>query len=321
MYDLVSVGDTALDVFLMLHEATVSCQLNAPACQLCVNYSDKIPVEKVVDVPGVGTAPNLAVGSARLGLNVGLYTVVGDDAAGKQGFDVFKKEKVSTALVKIDKKARTDYSSVISFKGERTILTYQVPRKYKLPACKTKWLFLASLSDGHKALHQQIIKKVKKEKIKLAFNPGANELREGVERLKPILAVTDILFLNKEEVWQLLGKVEDTKFMLRKLMELGPRIVVVTDGSNGAYCFDGMNVYFQGVFDVKVLEKTGAGDAFATGFLNALINKCDVKDALRWGAANAGSVVEKIGAQAGLLTKNGVLKFLKNNPEPQAKII
>jgi len=321
MYDLVSVGDTAMDVFLMLHEATVSCQLNAQACQLCVNYSDKIPVEKVVDVPGVGTAPNLVVGSARLGMNTALYTIVGNDAAGKQSLENFKKEKVATGLVKTDKTARTDYSSVISFKGERTILTYQVPRKYKLPTFKSKWIFLASLSDGHKALHQQIIKKVKKEKVQLAFNPGAHELREGVERLKPVLAVTDILFLNKEEVWQLLGKVEDTKYMLRKLMEFGPRLVVVTDGSNGAYCFDGMNTYFQGVFDVKVLEKTGAGDAFATGFLVATLNGCSVKHALRWGAANAGSVVGKIGAQAGLLTKKEILKFLKNNPEPQAKLI
>ncbi len=321
MYDLVAVGDTALDVFLMLHEATVNCQINTQACQLCVNYSDKIPVEKVVDVPGVGTAPNCAVGASRLGLRSAIYTVLGNDAAGKQSIDVFKKEKVSPVLVKIDKTTRTDFSSVISFKGERTILTYQAPRKYKMPPCKTKWVFLASLSDGHKMMHRQIINKVKTEKIKLAFNPGANELREGLDSLKPLLKVTDVLFLNKEEVWQLLGKAEDIKFMLRKLMQLGPNIVVVTDGSKGAYCFDGNNFYFQGIFDVKVLEKTGAGDAFASGFLSALINGACIKDSLRWGAANAGSVVEKIGAQAGLLNEKGILKFLKNNPEPQVKII
>ncbi len=104
-------------------------------------------------------------------------------------------------------------------------------------------------------------------------------------------------------------------------MELGPRIVVVTDGSNGACCFDGMNVYFQEIFDVPVLEKTGSGDAFACGFLAALMNGLSVKDALRWGSANAGSVVGKIGAQAGLMKKNEIIKFLKNSPEPQAKII
>lgn len=321
MYDLVGVGDTAMDVFLMLHEATVSCQLNAQTCQLCVNYSDKIPVKQVVDVPGVGTAPNCIVGASRFGLKTGLYTILGDDVAGKQSLAVFKKEKVSPTLVKIDKTTRTDYSSVISFKGERTILTYQAPRKYKLPIFETNWLFLASLSEGHKILHREIIRKIKTEKIKLAFNPGANELRDGVESLKTILSVTEVLFLNKEEVWQLLGKIEDIKFMLRRLMELGPRIVVITDGSNGAYCFDGMNVYFQGIFDVPVLEKTGAGDAFACGFLAALANGLNVKQALRWGSANSAAVVQKIGGQAGLLNKKELLKFLKNSPESQAKII
>lgn len=321
MYDLVAVGDTAMDVFLMLHEATVSCQLNAQSCQLCVNYSEKVPVEQVVDVPGVGTAPNCSVGIARFGLRSALYTVLGEDVAGKQSMAVFKKEKISTELVKIEKGTRTDYSSVISFKGERTILTYQMERKYNLPEFKTEWLFLASLSAGHKILHHQIIKKIKTEKIKLAFNPGTNELRDGLEGMEPLLAVTNVLIMNKEEVWQLLGKVNDIKFMMRKLMNLGPRIVVITDGSSGAYCFDGMNVYLQGIFDVPAVEKTGAGDAFASGFLAALLNKLNVKDALRWGAANSASVIQKVGGQTGLLTKKEMLKFLKNNPEPQAKII
>lgn len=321
MYDLVGVGDTAMDVFLMLHEATVSCQLNAQSCQLCVNYSEKVPVEQVVEVPGVGTAPNCSVGMVRLGLQSALYTVLGEDVAGEQSMAVFKKEKLSTELVKTEKGTRTDYSSVISFKGERTILTYQVERKYKLPDFKSEWIFLASLSAGHKMLHRQIIKKIKTEKIKLAFNPGTNELRDGLEGMEPLLAVTNVLIMNKEEVWQLLGKVDDMKFMMRKLMQLGPRIVVITDGSKGAYCFDGMNVYAQGIFDVPALEKTGAGDAFVSGFLAALVNKLNVKEALRWGAANSASVIQKVGGQAGLLNKKSMLKFLKNNPEPQAKII
>ncbi|EKD43914.1 MAG: hypothetical protein ACD_72C00075G0004, partial [uncultured bacterium] len=123
------------------------------------------------------------------------------------------------------------------------------------------------------------------------------------------------------EVWQLLGKSEDMKYMLRQLMQLGPRIVVITDGAKGAYCFDGMNVYFQGIFDLPVLEKTGAGDAFASGFISAVIHGLNVKHALRWGSANAAFVVQKIGGQAGLLTKHQIVKFLKHSPESQAKII
>ena len=94
MYDIFSVGGTALDVFMQIHEASVNCQINTAICQLCMNYAEKIPVEKVINVAGVGTAPNNAVGSARLGMKAALYTIVGDDSAGRDSLAIFKKEKV-----------------------------------------------------------------------------------------------------------------------------------------------------------------------------------------------------------------------------------
>lgn len=321
MYDIVSVGDTAVDMFLMLHEASVKCLLKTEVCQLCMNYAEKIPLQSVKSVPGVGSAPNNAVGSTRLGLKAGLYTTVGGDMAGNESLAVFKKEKVDTKFVKVDKKTLTSYSTVISFQGERTLLNYQVNRKYKLPKFKSKWIFLASLSDGHKFLHRQIVEKVKKDKIKLGFNPGSHELREGLKRLQAVIAVAEVFIVNKEEAWMLVDRTSNMKVLLKSLKEFGPKIVVVTDGANGAYCYDGENFYFQGIFDLPVLEKTGAGDAFATGFMAARIHNLSIQDSLRWGAANSASVVQKIGGQTGLMTKTQMLNFLKMHHEAQGKII
>lgn len=322
MYDILSIGGTALDVFLNIDEATVSCSLNNDVCQLCLNYADKIPVEKLTNVPGVGTAPNNAVGSARLGLKAALYTVVGNDSSGKDSLDVFKKEKVATKYVVVDKKNPTDYSSILSFKGERTLLTFQTPRKYVLPkGIKTKWIFLGALPDGHKDLHKQLIKKIKTEKVKLGYNPGVHELRDGIDGMRELLSVMEVFIVNKQEAWRLVGKDDDEKVLLTKLKKYGPKYVVITDGKKGAYSFDGDNFYHQPIFNQPVLEKTGAGDAFATGFVTALIEGLDLKTALRYGAANSASVVQCIGAQFGLLTKSQMKKFLTQHQESQVRIV
>lgn len=321
MYDIISIGDTTLDVFLQVHDATVNCTLDTKFCQLCVNYSEKIPVQKITEVAGVGSAANTAVGSARLGLKTALYTIIGDDYAGKDSLKVFKQESVATKYIKIDKKNRTDYSTVVSFKGERTILTYHSHKKYSLPVMdKTKWLYLSSLSEGHKLLYSQIVKKVKKEKLKLGFNPGTYELKQGIELLKPMLALTTVFMVNKEEAWKLVGKIEDTKKLLTTFKEFGPEIVIITDGPRGAHAFDGKDFYFQDIFDLPAVERTGAGDAFATAVIAGIINGLDLREALRWGAANAAAVIQKIGAREGLLSKKGMSKFLKEHPEPHAMI-
>jgi len=323
MYDILSIGGTALDVFLQLHEASVNCRLDTDICQLCMNYADKIPVEKITNVAGVGSAPNTAVGSARLGLQAALYTVIGNDSAGKDSLAVFKKEKVVTKYVVVDKKNRTDHSTIISFQGERTLLTFQAPRIFRLPKdIKTKWIFLGALPNGHKILHEQLIKMVKKQGVKLVFNPGAHELREGIEHLKSILAVLEVLIINKEEAWRLLGgKDEDIKLLLIKLKNFGPKIVVITDGKNGAVSFDDQNFYHQSIYNLPVVEKTGAGDAFATGFIAALFYNLDIKEALQWGNANSANVIQHIGAQVGLLDKIKMKNFLARYRDIKPQLI
>jgi sugar/nucleoside kinase (ribokinase family) len=154
----------------------------------------------------------------------------------------------------------------------------------------------------------------------MAFNPGTYQLKLGLEKLRSVFAATTVLFLNKEEAERVLEKKAEIPQLLRDLYKEGPKIVVVTDGQKGSYCFDGKHSYSLGILDFPVVERTGAGDSYATAFVAALAHGEDVATAMRWGSANAGSVVQYVGAQAGLLTKAKILSLLKKYPEFRVRI-
>jgi fructoselysine 6-kinase len=88
-------------------------------------------------------------------------------------------------------------------------------------------------------------------------------------------------------------------------------MVVVTDGKEGSFGYDGKKIYKQGIFPAEVVDMTGAGDGFAVGALAGLIHGKDLPEAMRWGAANGASVVKFIGAQEGLLSYDKMQEVLK----------
>ena len=131
MFDIITIGDATLDVFVEIDEASVLCTLEKENCVLCLSYADKIPVKKLTRVPGVGNAANVAVGSARLGLKTAIYTILGMDQTAKQICQTFKKEKVSQEYVVRDKKNKnSNYSVVINYRTERTILVFHETLAY-----------------------------------------------------------------------------------------------------------------------------------------------------------------------------------------------
>ncbi|MBI5621544.1 carbohydrate kinase family protein [Candidatus Falkowbacteria bacterium] len=321
MFDIISVGDITLDVFLQLEEAKVQCTLNKRECELCINYADKLPVRTITEIPAVGNAANNAVGSARLGLKTAIYCIVGNDASGKSNREVLKQEKVALDYVVTDT-ARSNYSVVLMYQGERTILVYHEPRQYRLPKTKpTKWLYFTSISAGRNGLQGQILTRVKKEKIRLGFNPGTHQLKQGLKALRPIIAASELLIVNWQEAERLVGKQTGIKPLLGALKALGPSIVVITDGEKGAYAFDSTAHYSQATFPCTVVERTGAGDAFATGCIAALVQGKNLPEALRWGTANAYSVIQYIGARQGLLNQARMKKVLQKFKNVQPKRI
>lgn len=308
-FDLISIGDTQYDVFLELEEKTKLFQ-EGDMQYLGVAFPEKIPAKKYTAVPAVGNSANVAIGASRLGLKAAFYTHLGYDNVGKEEFEIFKKEKVAKDYIVWDKEKGSNFSAVLNFQGDRTIIVHHEYRPYKLPKlADAKWVYYSSLAAGHDILHQEIPEYVKKTGAKLAFNPGSFQMREGLETYKELLKVTSVFLVNKQEAQTLLGVEEQSEeALLTQLKSWGPEIVVITDDGNGSFAFDGSNVLHRDIFKVPVVEMTGAGDAYSTGFVCALAYGKTIQEAMTWGAANAASVIQYIGAREGLLKKDELEK-------------
>lgn len=314
MYDFIAIGDSTLDVFLQLSEASLSCQINKEQCLLCLEYAEKIPVDSVTKIAGAGNASNAAVGASRMGLKSAIVSVLGKDEIGKEIMGGWKKEKVSTKYVTFDAKHDTNYSTVLNFKGERTILVHAEKRSYTLPKLDgAKWIYYTSMGPGHERLEKQLLVHLKKNPHQqLCFNPGTKQLRRGLASIKPVVARSDIFIVNKQEAELLLGDGErPIPNLLVALKHLGPKIVVITDGPNGSHATDGDKMWSLGIFSGPVVERTGAGDSYATAFTCAIELGWSIPDAMRAGTANGWSVVQYIGPQKGLLDKNKMRAALK----------
>ena len=321
--DFIAIGDSQLDTFLQIQDATVTCQINKSQCLLCLEYADKIPVSAITHVPGAGNASNAAVGASRLGLKSAMVSVVGSDETGRAIITQWKKEGVQTNNVIIDPKKPTNEATVISFKGERTILTYNQPRTYRLPKLpSTHWIYYTALGNNHATLERELLAHLTKHpEIKLAFNPGTSHFHRGLKALKPVIKHTNVLAVNKEEALRLLEDGErPIANMLMTFHHLGASIVLITDGARGSYVTDGNNSWFCPVFPGTVKEMTGAGDSFTTGFVAALQQKLTIPEAMRVGTANAWSVIQHIGPQAGLLTARSLPAVLQKFKRIQPRI-
>lgn len=292
--NFVCIGDVTQDNFFFVDEASVHCDINKENCTLELKYGEKIPVRRYGTACG-GNAANVATGLARLGIKTELLTTFGGDERGAWLKRQLLSNNVGLENSVMDEKRESNLSGIIVFKTERTILTYHAEGEDLVATIPpAKWIYLSSSAgkDSTK-MHNLVIEQ--KGLAKLAFNPSAGDLRKGKEFLRPVLAVTDVLILNKEEA-EMLGEAEKT----------GPGIVVVTDGMNGAMVFDGQKTTHFDAIPSKVLETTGAGDAFSSGFLTGLFSGENIDVAMRWGMKNASSVVTKLGAQEGLLTRDGI---------------
>ncbi len=322
-YDFVAIGDITTDAFIDLSEkdATVVCDIEGKPCQLMMNFGDKLPYKDVTVVPAVGNSPNAAVSAFRLGLKSALVTNIGHDRNGKDCLDQLRKEGVATDYVKQHEGKITNYHYVLRYGAERTILIKHEEYPYLLPDFGTppKYLYFSSIGETGIDFHFEIADYVKKNpETKLVFQPGTFQLRLGAEKLRELYEVTEIFFCNKEEAMRILGtKEDDIATLLRSMKKLGPKIPVITDGPNGAYTLEpDDSVWFMPMYpDPKEpVDRTGAGDSFASTFTSAIILGLSPAEALTWAPINSMSVVQYVGAQEGLLTREKLEEFLKNAP-------
>lgn len=325
MYDLVTIGDLTIDNFLRIHDAEVSLKHHPDRQQLVIDYGSKIPVDAFFRFPA-GNAPNNAVGASRLGLKTAIYGMVGKDSDGWWIKNELEKEQVAGQFIRTDLKKPTNQSTVLIFQKERSIFVWHQTRQYSLPPLpNTQWLYLTSmgpLGPQLDSIHRQILGFVKSHDLKLAFNPGTYQLQMGRSALRPFTERCEAMFLNKEETQELTGKnTSDIKVLLRALLELGPKVAIVTDGPNGSFAYDGTTYYACGIYDIPAVERTGAGDSYSTGFIAATHYGLPIKEAMRWGTFNAAYVLGQVGGILGLVKKHEMLLLTQEHPELKVKEI
>src|SRR3989344_6122173 len=317
-FDIITIGDSTIDTFIRIHDATVECDINHKECKICVKYGDKIPVDSIAH--GVaGNAANVVVGCSRLGLRTAIYTNLGDDDHGKNIKQVLKGENVANDYIKVHSGKDSNLSVVLTFQGERTIFVYHQDWNYHLPdlaACS--WVYLTSMAQTFASsnIMDEVCHYIDKSRAKLAFGPGTYQLAADIKRYPKLLEKCEVLIVNLEEAKKILGTDEseliDQRDLLARMHLLGPKTVVITDGANGSYVSDGNRNLKIGIFPTKLVEKTGAGDAYASGFMAAIISRMPLEEAMTWGAINAASVIVETGTQNGLLTKEQLLKHRHN---------
>ncbi len=321
-YDFVAIGDITIDAFIQLSEndAHAVCDATGKKCQLVMDFGDKLPYTDVTVVNAVGNAPNAAVSAQRLGLKTALITNIGHDRYGKDCLDTLRAEGVSTDYVVMHEGKKTNYHYVLRLGAERTILIKHEAYPYRLPSFEhpPRYLYFSSVGEDALQFHHDIASYASAHpETKLVFQPGTFQIRLGVETLKDLYAVTDIFFCNLEEARAILKNTDDDVSMLLKgLRRIGPRIPVITDGPNGAYALDEETVWHMPIYPdpAPPVDRTGAGDSFASTFTSAIALGKSVAEALTWGPVNSMSVVQYIGAQKGLLTRETLETYIKTAP-------
>ena len=325
--DFLAIGDIVTEPFIRLQDASVHCKIDNEACEICMRWGDKIPYESATLCAAVGNASNAAVAAARLGLKSALRAYVGNDVFGRQCLEVLGREKVDTSYMVTENGKQTNYHYVLWYEDNRTILVKHEDFSYTTPKLKKspKWIYLSSLAASSGPYHKEIASWLKSHPAsKLAFQPGTFQMKLGLDELKEISARTDIFFCNKEEAERILNLPvgSDMKELLSKVKALGPKTAGITDDKRGAYAIeeDGKTMWHVPRYpDPRApFEITGAGDALASTTVAALALGLPFKDALMWGPTNASAVLQKIGAQAGLLTRPELENNLKNPPAPFA---
>ena len=319
---ILAIGDIFTDAFIKLNEdvARVETDENGEK-RISLPLGSKPPYDDVEIVQGVGPAPNAAVSTARLGLKTGLVAFLGDDQVGKDAVVYLTGEHIMTDTLSVQAGMKTSYYYVLRYGAERTILVKNEAFEYKWvdPAEEPEWIYLALISNDSWEFHEGLRAYLEAHpNVKLAFQPGTFHFKWGVEKLAGLYRRTEILVLNREEAVDITGQSYDSiRGLAHALHDLGPQKVVITDGPNGSYAsYDFKLVTIPNYPDpAPPVDRTGAGDAFASTIVAALALGESMDTALTWAPINSASVVQKLGAQAGLLHREDIEKFLQEAPD------
>lgn len=319
MYDVITIGSATRDVFVIPSEVFIDKEKKYKTGEaICFTLGSKIDVPEMYFRTG-GSALNTAITLAKQGLRTAVFSKVGDDSRCLSILNRLREVGVSEELVQIDKKYLTAYSIIIAAKNERTILAHRGATEYlgseePIPFDKlkeAKWFYITHLAGESSRIFFKIIEFADKNGVKIAWNPGSTQLKLG-KKIHPILEKIDVITLNQEEGAILTGiDYEEGEEIFCTLDRLVKGFVIMTKGPKGFVACNNKDIYKAGILkEPKYIDRTGAGDAFGSGVVAAIIKGKSLEEALQTGSANATGVLGEWGANEGLLTvKDDIYKF------------
>ena len=310
MLDIITIGSSTVDVFV---ETKQKHYLNKKTHHdICYIIGSKILIKNLHFSTG-GGGTNTAASFSKLGLKTGWLGVLGKDHNSKLAEEELKKYKVKILGPK--KQGMIGYSVILfGLQKDRTILTYKglsntlLPKN--VPKLNANWHYISSMLGQSFNTTKKIIQQIKKEKKHWAFNPSTYLAKQGLKKLMPFIKNCDVLILNKEEAQLLTKTNNNTNQLLNKLQKYA-KIVAITEGKKGASIYDGTKIHSIKCHNIKIIETTGAGDAFASGLVAGIIKGETVQNALKIAQAQSESVIQHFGAKNKLLTWKQIKQQLK----------
>ncbi|MBD3244883.1 MAG: hypothetical protein GF335_02725 [Candidatus Moranbacteria bacterium] len=317
---LTTIGSATRDTFIVSKDITIIENKGDVTKQklLAFEFGAKLTSEYFKSHVG-GTAVNVSIGLSRQGIQTEVCSVIGNDNGGRNILKVLENEKVNTDLINVNNKKRTDCSLVmIDFKTrERTIFVHKdagedVEQDYS--KINTDCIYVSSMKFKWRQKLKEVKDLVQETDKRLFFTPGILQVRAGVEKMKNFLKAVEVIFLNEDECLEFvlppkrqktLTKVSksDIKQLAQKIASFGPKIVAITAGEKGAYILNDKEFLYFPSFSQKKKDITGAGDAFASGFLAQYLKGGSLKQSGKNAVENAASVISKIGTTDGLIKK------------------
>ena len=307
MFDVITIGAGVKDVLLLSKQFRFieSSQFETGIGE-CVSLGTKIELDHIVHSTG-GGATNAAATFARLGFRTSTICRVGDDAAGRDLIIDLQREDINTTMIVRVAGGATGYSTLLTApSGERTVLLYRgvsgqfSEKDIPWDTCAAKWIYITSLG-GNLDLTKKLAAWATKCGIQVAWNPGTKEIAKGVVHLRPTLKHVRVLNINREEAEKFTGEKSLPK-MFKAMATIG-NFVIITDGPNGAYIHQNGMTFFSPGTGVQAKSQTGAGDAFGSGFVAGMMKTNNLKTAFAIAVLNAESVIQQVGAKAGLLRR------------------
>ena len=319
---ILAIGDIVTDAFIKLRDDQAEVIVDEHGTKrLTMEFGNKPPYDRVDIVQAVGNSANAAVAFTRLGLRAGLMAFVGDDQPGKDSLAYLAEQRVDTQPLSVQAGFKSNYHYALRYGADRTILIKYEDYDYawQEPATVPDWIYLSMISKSAWQLHVDMLAYLDSHpETKLVFQPGTFHFEWGVEKLAAIYRRSHIVFMNREEAALVTGNgTESIQVLADALHNLGTKIVVITDGPDGAYASDGTQLISMPNYPdpAPPYDRTGAGDAFASTVTAALALGEPLEVALNWAPINSMSVVQKLGAQAGLLRRDEIDEYLKNAPQ------